>query len=314
MPRMSPAPMRGERNSLAPWREWGSRESVPFFQTLEWAELLARHDPRYELRPISGSGFLIPLMRRRRCGGLVDSYYGLPLMTPGGILLEREGDQAVWTRAYQALSDLRAVTLTVVFPPEASPPPSDRFEWEEGSTHLIPLEGGWEAVWARFLQRGRTATRKAENAGVTARRDESESAIRAHWEIIRSRLPEWGLNPAPTPELVRDALRTSAGRLYQAEQDGRVVVTVLVFARGHEVFFWQGARVAADPPPGATNLLYARILEDACAEGFECANLGASLGNPDIEKFKESLGGVKTPFRILKKTHPLVKWGRCILR
>ncbi|NUN96813.1 MAG: GNAT family N-acetyltransferase [Candidatus Omnitrophica bacterium] len=311
---MNPEPPRGERDPLDAWREWGNREPVPFFQTLEWAELIARHCPRYELCPIAGSGFLIPLMRQRRWRGLADSYYGLPLMTSGGVLLEREADQAIWTRAYQALSDLRAAALTVVFPPGESPPPSDWFEWEEGSTHLIPLEGGWESVWARFLQRGRTATRKAETVGVVARRDHSETAMQAHWEIIRSHLPEWGLDPAPTPDLVRDALRTSAGRLYLAEHEGRVVVTVLVFARGREVFFWQGARVAADPPPGATNLLYARVLEDACAEGIERANLGASLGNPDIEKFKESLGGVKTPFRILKKTHSLVKWGRYIFR
>jgi hypothetical protein len=308
---MRPAAPRFEKAALERWREWEKGRAVNFFQTAEWAELLARHYPQFTLAPLEGDHFFIPLVHSRRWGWLSDSYYGMPLMTTGGVLFAETPSETLWREARLRLSNLTAGSVVVVFPPGEVPPSGDLFEVEERTTHLVSLEGGWDEVWNRYKQRGRTSVRKAEDLGVTVQRDEGEDAIRAHWEIIDAHLPLWKPNPTPTFEFVRDAARSSAGRLYIARCSGNVVGSILVFAHGKEVFFWQSGRVLEDPPHGTSNMLMSAPLKEACEEGcYERANLGASLSIPAIEAFKESLGAKRAVYYILKRVHPLVKVAR----
>lgn len=293
------------------WRQWQDRAATTFFQTYDWASLLARHFPFLTPAPISGDGWFIPMMRRRRWGWLSDSLYGMPFMTPGGILRDHELDGREWDQVFKALSNRHVGTLAVVLTPEVTVPFHAGFTQETHSAHVIDLSGGWEAVWACYDRKARTAARKAALLGVTIRRGEGETDIQAHWEIVSSHFCEWKPDPEPTYEFVRDAARSPASKLYLAEQEGQVVASVLVFAYGKEIFFWQGARHPSSKLSGLTNLLYSKVLQDACEEGYERANLGASLGIQKIEFFKDSLGGRKVPYTVLKRVHP---WLRLVKR
>lgn len=305
---MRPAYSPGKAEMERIWREWESQSACSFFQTYEWASLLDRHFPFLEPFPVACESWFIPLMRSRRWGWLSDSLYGMPFMTPGGILREHELDGDEWHQLFEELRWRQVGTIAIVLTPEDAAPEHEGFSQETLTTHLVDLTGGWEAVWARYRQKARTATRKAELLGITIRPGEGEEDIHHHWEIVKAHFGEWEPKPEPTFEFVNDAAKSAAGKLYLAEHEGMVVGSVLVFSSGQETFFWQGARLPDCSLPGISNLLYSKVLQDACEHGFARANLGASLGNPRIEAFKQSLGGQKVPCTVIKRVHPCLRF------
>jgi hypothetical protein len=129
--------------------------------------------------------------------------------------------------------------------------------------------------------------------------------VEAHWAIVRDQFAKWKPTPEPTLEFVREASQCEYGRMYQAVQNGGVVVSLLAFAYAGELFFWQGAR-SVNCPKGANNLLFSEVIRSACEDGFKTVNFGGSIGDSGIERFKEDFGAVKTPYAILRRTHPLV--------
>ncbi len=290
------------------WRHWQECSVATFFQTYEWACLLSRHFPFLEPAPLAGEGWFIPLMRHRRWGWLSDSLYGMPFMTPGGVLRDHELEEREWIHLFEALRRRWVGTMAIVLTPENSAPPHEGFSQETLTTHIVDLSGGWDAVWSRYDRKARTATRKAALLGVTTRVGKGEQDVRCHWEIVRSHFTDWKPEPEPTFDFIRDAALSTAGRLYLAEHEGQVVGSVLVLAYGQEVFFWQGARLPQSRLPGLTNLLYSRVLQEACEQGYRRANLGASLGIEKIEFFKDSLGGRAVPYTVLKRVHPWLRF------
>jgi len=230
-------------------------------------------------------------------------------MTTGGILSGNQLDESGWKNLQARLRSLKAGTVTIVFSPhETITPPADiHFIYE--TTHVIDLTSGWEKVWKGYTQTGREKTRKAMRLGINIHQDKSEQSIQHHWKIISSCFAEWKLKPEPTFDFVKDAIKTPKSKLYYAEYQGEITATVLVFAHGKEVFLWQGARDKGIKVMGAVNLLYTRVIEDACSAGFQKVNLSGSLGNPRLEFFKKSFGAIKVQVPVLKITHPFI---RCV--
>jgi hypothetical protein len=295
------------QHSIEQWKEWGEKYAISFFQTYQWAELITRHFSCLELFPIGNEKFLIPLVKKHRLGAITDSYYGMPFMTTGGILSEKPLDESGWMNLQALLRSLKAGVVTIVFSPHDIITPPVEIPFLSETTHVIDLASGWEKVWKGYTQTGREKTRKAVRLGVTIHQDKSEQSIQHHWNIISNRFEEWNLKPEPTIGFVRDAITTPKSKLYIAEYQGEITATVLVFAHGKEVFLWQGARNKGIKVMGAVNLLYTRVIEDACSAGFQKVNLSGSLGNPRLEYFKKSFGAVKVPVPILKITHPLIQ-------
>jgi hypothetical protein len=312
------------------WQTWEQDCAVSFFQTYAWASILSRHYPFLTPAPLINERYLIPLMRMRRYGWLSDSLYGMPLMTPGGILSRQPLTPDVWQMITQQISHQRVGSVVITCHPSFSISPPDSplstslcvgahgvrprgevreppLQSEVGTTHLVDISGGWEQTWARFTQKGRTATRKAETLGVTILSGKQEPLILDHWEIVSRHFDRWQPDPMPTYAFVSDLAGLESAQIYQAVYQGKKVGTVLVLFYGREVFFWQGARIS-DPPPGTTNYLYATIFRDAIERDYSSINLGASLGNRQIESFKESLGARKVPYTILKWRHPMISF------
>ena len=288
------------------WAEWADSHAVSFFQTPTWGALLQEHFPEYTPAPVQSESFFIPLMRRHRWGWLSDSVYGMPMMTTGGVLAESLQEKDFWEGIFDSLARIQAGTMVLSFPVGVSLPASPQgFTLETATTHILDLSGGWEETWQGFDRDCRTAVRKAQRSGVLFKRVEGIAAVEAHWEIVRNQFAKWKPDPEPTFEFVRDASQCECGLLYQALYEGKAVVSLLAFFCAGEVFFWQGAR-SVDCPKGANNLLFSEAVRSACEEGFATINFGGSLGDRGIERFKEDFGAVKTPYAILKRTHPLV--------
>lgn len=293
--------------ALKCWCDWGTDRSATFFQAIEWAETIAAHFPGYSPAPLRIGNCLIPLMRFHRWGWLSDSLYGLPFMTPGGILCGSEPSLADWESCFEALNNLQIGSLAVAFPFGTEIPETLMGSIELHATHVIDLQEGWDSAWKHYTQKGRTSTRKAENLGVEVIQSKQADSLKEHWKIIQSCEEIWKPDPKPTHEFVQDLLKLAAARLYLAMFEGEVKASVLVFIHSREVFFWQGARKSEGCPHGIVNLLYTRVLQDACRESIPYANLGGSLGMEDLVRFKESFGARAFPVPVFKRKHSLLK-------
>jgi len=305
---MKSNPSEAHESVYSLWEEWASAHATSFFQTVEWARLLEKHFPQYTPAPVWSDSFFVPLMRHRRWGGITDSLYGMPMMTAGGIWTDGVPTKALWRDVCRRLAGLKVGTLAISFPPGVEPLENvGPFVRETTTTHVLQTEGDWDCTWRNFDKGCREAVRRARRLGVECKREETESAVTDHWEVVRSCFEKWKLDPQPTYEFVRDAARSPHGRLFQAVREGEVVVSLLAFLYREELFFWQGARAAGKCPPGANNLLYAEVIRTACERGCRTANFGGSLGVRGIEKFKEEFGARKVPFTILKRSHPAIR-------
>ena len=295
------------------WRRRIDPFAKTFFQTSEWANLLLRHDPSLAPAPLEGDGFCVPLMLKRRLGGITDSYYGMPFMTPAGVVAENSDPGFQWRELFGRLASLRAATVVVCFPPDQIPPRDERFLWEEDTTHVLDLSPGWERIWEDvYHARCRRSVRTAQKEGVTIQEASSETDIYEHWQIMRHNAKKWKLRPLPTHAFIRDVASLPAARVYLARVGSTVVASKLTFVFGQESFYWQGGRAPDESPRGTYSALSSYSIERACQEGCQTYNFASSLGIPGIEEYKESFGAKRIPFTILKQMHPLARFARRI--
>ncbi|MCA9424037.1 MAG: GNAT family N-acetyltransferase [Candidatus Omnitrophica bacterium] len=293
------------------WRNWAERYATSFFQSAEWAETLIRHYPFYHPEPIHSENYFLPLIRHKRWGWISDSLYGMPLMSTGG-LLAADGDREEGWRRTLAILARKQVGTTVLSLPTATGPvtPPDGFQSLEESTHLIDLRPGWDSVYSGFKKSCKEAIRRAGRLGVEVQREENPEGVEAHWSLITGEFEKWRPNPPITREFIKDLVNLPQARLYLALVEDRPVLSLLSFVYGGELFLWQSAKASIEFPPGTSNLLSSTLFREACEEGVQTVNYGTSLGNRSIEKYKESYGAVKTPYMILKRVHPFVRWIR----
>lgn len=293
------------------WRTWADRRAVSFFQSADWAEVLVRHYPFYRPEPIETNRFFLPMIRHHRQGWLSDSLYSMPFMTTGGLLAEEEDETDAWRSAIETLSRKSVGSVVLSLPPRTEIRDDlRRFRRLSAHTHLIDLSGGWETVYSRFKKSCREAIRRAERQGVAVHVENDPEGLEVHWRLIEPLFPKWRPNPPILRPFLEDLVKLPQTRLYLARVEGRPVLSLLAFIQGGEIFLWQSARTETEFPPGASNLLTARLMEDACSEGCRLLNFGGSLGESKIESYKEAYGAVRTPWSVLKRVHPAFFWKR----
>lgn len=293
------------------WRTWADRRAVSFFQSAEWAEALVRHYPFYRPEPIETSRFFLPMIRHHRLGWLSDSLYSMPFMTTGGLLAEEGDEVEAWRSAIETLSRKSVGSVVLSLPPRTEIRDDLRgFRKLSAHTHLIDLSEGWEAVYSRFRKSCKEAIRRAERQGVGIHVATHPADLEVHWRLIEPLFPKWRPNPPIKRAFLEDLVGLPQARLYIARVGDRSVLSLLAFVQGGEIFLWQSARTETDFPPGASNLLTARILEDACREGCRLLNFGGSIGESKIERYKEAYGAVRTPWTVLKRVHRAFFWKR----
>lgn len=181
-------------------------------------------------------------------------------------------------------------------------------------SHIVDLNGGPDAVCARFHKSAKKGIRTAEKAGVRVETGYAgdllpvfyELAIkaRAHW-AIRQHEPVW---LAQLRGRARDSLhkwRTIARHLGPglqitvASHDCRPVAAGIVLQNGRA---GHGTLLAMDPEMphlGACHLLNWVVLRNACAAGARSFHMGESA-TPGAAAFKESFGARRYLFEELR--------------
>ena len=304
--------------STAEWKSAYAQDAqATFFHGPSWSELWAEYT-RGELRPR-------PLRVRFSDGCIaVVGITAAPTRVPGirRACISPQGCPGGWVAAaplnsghHAALTRLVASHRELVW----RTGPSDATALEipvagttTEDTHLVDLRDGVDAARSRWKAPARRQMKSAQREGLTVRRGGSARDGGAYESLYRHSVARWE-RPLKVhrPELFALLPRVAGEecQLWLAERDGVSYAGAVIFVHGVNASYWHGAS-ARHSVRGAMNLLQWEVLDALAAEGVERYDLLGSGPLRGVVAFKESIGGIRTPVRLLVRTHPAVALAR----
>ena len=182
------------------------------------------------------------------------------------------------------------------------------------TTLVLDLTPGPEKLWEGYSQQLRRSVRIARKAGVEVREEPGTSGLESFYRLYRMQSREWEIPwhhslEALTPMV--DSLGEDA-RIWVASHEGRDVCAQLALLHaGREIHLWISGAAPESRPVAAFHYLLATIAEDAARKGYSWLNFGTSMGNPGVEKFKESFSPRRRP---IVRVHHQSRWVRWVQR
>jgi hypothetical protein len=294
-------------------------------QTPAWTDLVCRAlgavdtSRLYEYE--DGRRLVLPMVARRRAGLPITEEslpygfgYGGPVV-PGGKPTERD--------RRTVLADLarRPVARGTMAP---NPLLSER--WPSGApekgvrigrlSHVLDLEGGFHAVFARYRSDTRRKIRKAQQQPLDVRVVRDESLVDVFAGLNARSVDRWAHQRGQPLWLARlaERHRDRVGRLrlamagngsqcvgWTAHLDGVPVAAYIAVLDRRSAWCWMSAmdkELSDRTRAGA--LLQSLAIEHACAAGARWFHLGESDPGSGVARFKESFGAVPVPQAVFR--------------
>jgi hypothetical protein len=259
-----------------------------------------------------GRRAVLPLLRRRAAGVTVFEASN-PLHCGVGGLLAPGGPRAEEVAA--VLTDLNRSPVPVrSFLPHPlvaqvwadawarADPPGDLVVPRRA--HSIDLDGGMDAVSARFGKLTRRGVRHAQRSGVAVECGTGGRFVDEFYGLMELATRRWARMQHEPAWLALRRLHhreprskfRAVGRhlgermqVWLARVDGRPIATLLVL-RGTNAYYLRGAMDEAMRQHRANDLLHVSVMEDACAAGCRNYYLGDSGWSDNLAQYKERLG------------------------
>jgi lipid II:glycine glycyltransferase (peptidoglycan interpeptide bridge formation enzyme) len=166
-------------------------------------------------------------------------------------------------------------------------------------THILYLQADFEAVHNNFTKTMRYDMRRAERDGVIARRGYGKDDFRAYYDLMLDSAKRWGLNQAPYPLKLYEALSDFSSNdvsLWLAEFEGKIIGGIInIYYTPTRVLHWSNATLHDYMKYNPAKLLQRDAIQEACLRAATCYNMGPSLGFDGevlsgVQKSKEALG------------------------
>jgi hypothetical protein len=230
----------------------------------------------------------------------------LPFGTYGGPLVSRAEPDPVLVRALLARGLGERLERERVAGGEIVHAPDDEATdaaWQgmasavtSGTTHVIDLQRGHDAIVGELHRETRRGLRHAEKSGIVAGVD--ADALPAAFALYRDQARSWRGHRSFDLPFLRALLAHGEGfaRLHVARREGELVCAILALSGGGETFIWWSGSSPAARPALAYPFLVLDIARRAAEAGDRRFNLGGSGGRENLHAFKESLGA--TPRRL----------------
>lgn len=181
------------------------------------------------------------------------------------------------------------------------------------TTHVLRLEGDFEAAQRRFTKTARYDARAAEKRGVQARRGQARPDFDTYLALTRLAAARWGLSSTPFPAALYGALAAlppESVRLWLARVDERDIagLVMVVYAPGRALY-WASAMHPDHAALNPTKLLLREAIREVCAEGVEVINMGPSAGFDGrplegVRQLKESFGAEAHDYAVILRFNP----------
>lgn len=304
----------------APREEWravvaGDRDALPEHAP-EWTAAMCSFGPYADASRLyltdDGRQFVLPLVRRTGVAGLGGWSQSYPASWGIGGLVG-SGADAVVLRA--VLRDLAAQGLQRI---GIRPDPLQYGIWAEAAdgfsthvtrtprrAHVIDLEGGPDAVFARMSGSGRRGIRLAERAGVRVEIDRSGDLLPDYYRLYLRSLERWAGRQHEPAALARfrgrrrdprsklAALSSFLGKdfvIALAYVDGQPAAGTITLL-GQAAHYTRGAMdVEVAGRTHAADLAQWEVIQLACDLGCRRFHLGESGQSASLAQYKEKLG------------------------
>jgi hypothetical protein len=264
-----------------------------------------------------GKQLVLPLARLRVPGPL-SAVSSMPFGWGTGGLISSRGRVAAGDVA-SVLNDLlgeRSLIAGVRPAPAAdaawAPAVPDRAVRTEHMSQIVPLAGGFDAVWRSFASTVRSNCRKAVRRGVSAERDDTGRLMPIFDDLYRKSVDRWATQQHEPRWLARwrashrdppEKFREVATRLgpachvWVASRGGQPIASVVVLTHGCHSTMWRSAiDKEAGRGTGATELLHQLAMEEACERGHRFYHLGDSAPSSQLARNKRGFGATDAAY------------------
>jgi hypothetical protein len=159
-------------------------------------------------------------------------------------------------------------------------------------TYIVPLVHSEEELWSRLAKRCRKAIRKAQNIGLTVRREADTHFLDDFWRMSIEIFARSNLKPVYTRKLVERVVDNLGrdGRLLVMSvfYEGRRVSTQILPYDDHTVYGWAAASFADYRPLSTSNILDWETILEARRMGLRAYDMVSVYGGPGV--YKRSFG------------------------
>ena len=298
------------------WRELAAADpNALVFHTPEWTDCICAVDGCEDASRLYefsyGALMVLPMVRRRSLGGMFTTCASLPMNWGMGGLVSQQPVRPRHTDAvFEDLAMQREVQASIY------PDPLQGEVWSAGRSkqaiaiprlsHVLSLEGGFDAVWKqRFSRETRNHVRKAERSGVSVECDSSGKLIPVFYELFRLSIDRWARQqhePAPMARWRanrRDPLRKfdyiaramgDACKVRIAYREGVPAAGIVVLQGANANYMWGAMNKDVVGTTHANELLHTHAIEDACRVGGLHYHMGESGASKPLAHFKERFG------------------------
>ncbi len=182
----------------------------------------------------------------------------------------------------------------------------------ERRAHLLDLEPGWDALWAKgFSAQRRRGVRTAERHGVKVETGGGGELLGEFYGLLELATARWARMQHEPRWLTmarlrgRDPLRKFQAaartlgerfRVSIASVEGRPIAGLVVL-QGRNAYYFRGAMDETMRDHRPNDLLHSRAIEDACEAGCEAYYMGDSGWSPSAASFKERFGARPVHYR-----------------
>jgi CelD/BcsL family acetyltransferase involved in cellulose biosynthesis len=182
---------------------------------------------------------------------------------------------------------------------EEVPPALD--PWES-FTHVLPLQGDFEALAGGFSPAARRLVRQAEESGLTIRAAAAEEDVRVFYDLASETVRRRGGKPKPYSlyqRIHRSLVPTGLARFHLVHHGEEPVAGSLHLFHEGVAMNWLPVSLRSSWHLRPNNFLVARTLETLCQAGYVEYNFGASPRDAaGLIRFKEGWGATPRPLVI----------------
>ncbi len=278
-----------------------------YFHTPAWADAIAAAFPGLQSHAIGffDNAFgqvVLPAVARtkRRLLRTVREYKSMEPGVYGGFIAEQPLTQNQIRMLCDALRSLKGCSGRIVETPDMPLNLPAPFSQKPMVTHRIRLDRPYAEIAAGFSRGQKSNIRQALRKGVQVRLARDEQDITAYYALYRRTVERWDkLQGSLYPrEFFLRLFRLQDGcvRFWLAETAGEAVAGIIVLAWRQTLVYWHGCSRREYFNLYPNNLLHAKVLEQACSDGFSFYDMGPSMGLEGVVRFKESFGAGPYPF------------------
>lgn len=300
------------------WRFVENLPSYSFFQLPVWAQAWEETYPNYKIATKlfsfeDGTEVLVPLVRISSRFGF-EFYEALPRGGYGTPLWNRKPSERQMEQVVKHLLTKRTLLLAI------HPNPLDwealqflnnyGFESKKAFTHVLKLDKP-EVLWKNLARQSKQNVRRAQAENLKFIVGGPHDLESSYYRMYQESAERWGM---PEKEMIpliflQNLIRIGGERvrLFFVEKEGEKIAGVIVVYGKHESFQLYSAFLHQYSNMRPNDFWQWEVAKDAYERGYEIHNLGASVGLPGVQKFKESFGANEVNYEYFIYRSPLLK-------